>query len=454
MHSSAMRLATVLASSFVLLAALAICCCSGCSRGAHADVAAKPKPKEPETLKAAVLVIEPANWPTIVRTQGSLIADEMTVVGAKVAGRVREVNYDLGDAVKAGQVLAAIDQDDLRLQVNLAEAQLLQARAALGLLPNDPVESLAPEMAPPVREAKAVWDETRARVARVRQLQLHARNTVTQEEVDQAISAEGAAEAKHAAAINAVREKIAQISVRASELNVAKQRLEDTVVHAPFDGLVQERQVAHGTFVQVGDALYTLVRTGTVRFRGTMPERHAHRLAMGQEVVIKIEGFEEPRVARITRISPAVEEMSRSLAFEVLVDNRNGELRAGMFGEAEVIVDPSAQSLVVPRSAILEFAGAEKVWKIIDGMAKEQVVRTARHSERGVEIVEGLKPGDLVLVDAVQGRVARIEPIIQQPTAINAGSAEPSEAVAGEESDGGPEQITPASLRRGRAVSR
>jgi RND family efflux transporter MFP subunit len=453
MYCSATRLATVSPTLLVLLATLAVCSCGGCSRGAQADAAPKLKLREPETLKAAVFVIEPANWPAIVRTQGSLIADEMTVVGAKVAGRVREVNYDLGDAVKAGQVLASIDQDDLRLQVSLAEAQLLQSRAALGLGANDPVESLAPETAPPVREAKAVWDETRARVARVRQLQLHARNTVTQEEVDQAISAEGAAEAKHAAAINAVRERIAQISVRASELNVAKQRLEDTVVHAPFDGLVQERQVAHGTFVQVGDALYTLVRTGIVRFRGTMPERHAHRLAMGQEVVIKIEGFEEPRVARITRISPAVEEMSRSLAFEVLVDNRNGELRAGMFGEAEVIVDPSAQSLVVPRSSILEFAGAEKVWKIIDGMAKEQVVRTARHSDRGVEIVEGLKPGDLVLVDAVQGRVARIEPIFQQPTAVNAGSAEPAEAV-GEESDSAPEPITPASLRRGRAVSR
>ncbi len=242
--------------------------------------------------------------------------------------------------------------------------------------------------------------------------------------------------------------------MRASELNVAKQRLEDTVVHAPFDGLVQERHVAHGTFVQVGDAFYTLVRTGTVRFRGTMPERHAHRLAMGQEVVLKIEGVDQPRVARITRISPAVEEMSRSLAFEVLVDNRNGDLRAGMFGEAEVIVDPAAQSLVVPRSAILEFAGAEKVWKIIDGMAKEQVVRTARHSDRGIEIVEGLKSGDLVLVDAVQGRVARIEPIFQQPTATNAGSAEPAEAASGEESDGSSEPITPASTRRGRAVSR
>src|SRR4029079_7410961 len=165
-------------ASLVLLLAAAIAVApSGCSRGAHADAAPKAAPREPETLKAAVLVIEPANWPTIVRTQGSLIPDEMTVVGAKVAGRVREVRFDLGDAVKSQEVLASIDQDAFRLQVFLAEAQLLQSRAALGLGPNDPLESLAPEFAPPVREAKAVWDETRARVSRARQLPGHPRNT-------------------------------------------------------------------------------------------------------------------------------------------------------------------------------------------------------------------------------------------------------------------------------------
>src|SRR5581483_5914177 len=119
MHRRATRLATVSTPLLLLLAAIALSA-SGCSRGAHAEAAPKAAAKEPETLKAAVLVIEPANWPTIVRTQGSLIPDEMTVVGAKVAGRVREVKFDLGDAVKNQEVLAAIDQDDFRLQVYLA----------------------------------------------------------------------------------------------------------------------------------------------------------------------------------------------------------------------------------------------------------------------------------------------------------------------------------------------
>src|SRR5262245_17468481 len=187
---------------------------TGCGHGTPADSAAIAKPSEPAPYQAAVLLVEPTSWPTTVRTQGSLIADEVTIVGAKVAGRVNDVNFDLGDAVKAQAVLATLDQEDFKLQVSLAEAQLLQARAALGLKPTDPLESLDPESAPPVREAKAVWDETRARIARMRQLLLHARNTVTQDELDQAVAAEGAADARHAAAVNAVREKIALISVR------------------------------------------------------------------------------------------------------------------------------------------------------------------------------------------------------------------------------------------------
>jgi RND family efflux transporter MFP subunit len=271
-------------------------------------------------------------------------------------------------------------------------------------------------------------------VARVRQLQQHARNTVTQEEYDQAVAAEGAAEARHAAAINAVREKIALIQVRTSELNVAKQRLADTAIHAPFDGLVQQRQVAHGSFLQIGDPIMTLVRTGVVRFRGTVPERHAHRLALGQQVRLKIEGVAEPRIAQITRISPSVEESSRSLAFEALVNNADGSLRTGLFAEAEVVVDPNAQALIVPRTALIEFAGTEKVWKVVKGESREFVVRTARRTDQVVEVISGLSAGDEVLAKAVEGKVARVVPAFQ-PAPPTADDPEP-ETFVSEETEG------------------
>jgi membrane fusion protein, multidrug efflux system len=440
-----------------LLGIVSMVALAGCSGGAHADTTLKAKAKSDElpVVQAAVLTVRRTSWPAIVRTQGSLIADEVAIVGAKVSGRVNDVNFDLGDSVRAQAVLATLDQDDFKLEVSLAEAQLFQTRAALGLGPLDPLESLNPAGAPPVREAKAVWDETRTRVARVRQLQLHARNTVTQEELDQAVAAEGAAEARHAAAINAVLEKIAQINVRASELKVAQQRLSDTVIHAPFDGLVQERHMSHGSFVQLGDPIATLVRTGVVRFHGTMPERHAHRLALGQKVVVRIAGIAQPREVVVTRISPTVEEMSRSLAFEALVPNSDGELRTGLFAEAAVVVDPEAQSVVIPRSAIMEFAGAEKVWQIVDGVAKERPVQTARRDEHGVEVTGGLAVGDRILVHAAQGRVARIDPINSPAVSSPAGGGgESSETAGGEELEQLTDVSAPVLTTHERAVAR
>lgn len=410
------------------LAAMPGCQSASAPSGSKAGAASKA---ELPLLRAEVLTVQSVLWPTIVRTQGSLIADEVTVVGAKVAGRVEEVHVDLGDAVRQGQPLARLDQSDFQLQVLLAEAQLAQARAALGLKETDPVEGLDPQNAPPVREAKAVWEEARTRLARLRQLQSLARNTVTQEEIDQAEAAEAAAAARHAAAINAVREKIAQVAVQASTLAVARQHLADTVIVAPFEALVQERHVAPGTFVQVGSPLVTLARTSRLRFRGTMPERHAHRLALGQEVVLRIEGVVPPRQAVVTRISPALDELTRSLTFEAALDNADGSLRSGLFAEAEVVVDPHSTALVVPRSAVVRFAGAEKVWKVVAGQTQEQLIQTGRQDAQWLEVVSGLSAGDQVLVDGSQGRLARVEPLAGPSGAAPLTGRPPSETEAG-----------------------
>jgi RND family efflux transporter MFP subunit len=381
---------------------------AGC--GQHKEPAADKaqKPAEMSVIKTAVFRIEPSGWPTIVKTQGSLTADEVTVVGAKVAGRVADVFVDLGDVATANDTLATLEQEEFKLQVALAEAQLTQARAALGLSPDDPVDKLNPVNAPPVREARAVLDEIEARVARLQQLRQ--KNAVTQDELALALSSQGVADARYAAALNGVREKIALIHVRAAELSVAQEQLANTTIVAPFDGLVFERHVARGTFLQAGDPVVTLVRTKTLRFRGQMPERHAHRLAIGQQVTLHFESSIEPTVAHITRISPVVDEQTRALAFEAAVDNAAGNLRTGLFAEAEVVVDPGAQSLAIPQGAVHEFAGVEKVWKIVDGVAQEQVIQTARRDPEAVEVVGGLAAGDTILTDATQGEVARVEP--------------------------------------------
>lgn len=398
---------------------------SGCEPAAQPD--GPPQPKAQATLEAAVLTVAPQRWPLIIRSQGVLVADELASVGTKVAGSVAKVHVELGDLVGAGEPLVELDLDEFQLHVDQAEAQLDQARSAIGLQQGQSVASLQPENSPPVRQEQALWDEAKAILQRA--LQLQAQSVIAPAEFDQAVAGERVAEARHAGALNATREKIALIGIREVEVALARERLRNAVVVAPFGGLVLKRLVAPGDFVQVGDQIATLVRSDPLRFRGTVPEHHAQSLAVGQAVRLRIEGIAEPRVVQVTRISPSLEQASRSLMFEAELSNGNQQLRTGLFAEAEVVVNPAAVALVVPASAVVEFAGAQKVWKVVDGMASEQEVLAGQRRSSGIEILSGLNAGDVILRDGSQGSVARITPL-RSPRDLDAPAQRPAERTA------------------------
>ncbi len=388
----------------------------------------QPDPQVTETMEAEVLTVEMRPWPTVVRSQGSLFADEESVVGSKVAGRVAEVHVDLGDFVKTGDPLVSLDQEEFRLQVEQAEAQLEQTRSAVGLRDGDFVENLVPENAPPVREQEALWEEAQKVLERA--AKLRSQDAIAEGEYDQVAAAERVAEARYSSAINGVREKIALIGVRQAELSLARQRLRDAVIVAPLDGYIQQRQVAIGTYLSVGQPIAIVVRDHPLRFRGTVPERHAQALAVGQEVRLQIESVPEPCSAKISRVSPTLDQLSRALLFEAEVDNSDHRLRTGLFAEAEVVVDPSAQAIVIPESAIVEFAGTQKVWKIVAGVAGDQEVLTGAGRPGGREILQGLSIGDRILRRAARGRVAKIKPRTSSEHAQSDGMPQSDEASA------------------------
>jgi RND family efflux transporter MFP subunit len=234
-------------------------------------------------------------------------------------------------------------------------------------------------------------------------------NAMSQGEFDQIATAERVADARYSAALNGAREKIALIRVRTAELALARQQLSEAVIRSPLNGYVAQRDVAPGTFLAAGQPLATIVRVNPLRFRGSVPERHAQKLAVDQPVSLRIESVAEPRLTKIARISPTLDQQSRSLSFEAEIENtEEASVRSGLFAEAEVIVDAKAQAIVVPRSAVIEFAGAQKVWKVVDGMVSEQEVLCGSTRDDKREILTGLSAGDQILVNAMEGRIAKL----------------------------------------------
>ncbi len=357
-------------------------------------------------LEAAVVEIGGQSWPKIIRSHGNLVPDDRAVVGSRIDGRVEFVHVDLGDRISEGTRLVTLSQAERKLRVQQAEAQLLQTRSAVGLRPGTPTSALDPENAPPVLEQKALWNEARGNLDRA--IQLQDRKTITAAEMEQIEASAAVAEARFKSALNGVYEKIALIGVREAELSLAQEELANTVIVAPFDGLIQEKHVSPGAYVQIGDAAMTVVRLDQLRFRGTIPERFAMNLSVGQTMQIQIESIEESVAAQITRISPAVDLASRSLLFEAVIDNSEGRLRSGLFAEARIVIDAEATAIVIPPSALIEFAGAEKVWMVVDGKTREQSVLTGERRPEGIEILNGLVAGDVILLDGSEGILAQV----------------------------------------------
>lgn len=394
------------------IASCALIFAAGCQGSAPtSDAAAEADAAPPPQV--AVVEAQRVVWPQTIRVQGSLLGDETAVIGAKIAGRVEHVPVDLGSIVRRGQTLVVLDLSELQLRVQQAEAQLRQACAAIGSTPERPESELRREMAPPVVLERALVDEARAALARAERL---SRQSVSETELERLTAQLKTAEARYQSALNNVGEQIALIGLRRTELALAQQQLNDATIVAPFDGVIERRQVSPGEYVQVGQAVATLVRTDTLRFTAGVPESKAATVRPGQKVLIRVSSDSPPEEALISRVSPMVSQSSRALWIEADVHNPEMRWQAGVFARAEIVVDPAATTLVAPEAAITEFAGIQKIWTVRDGEAVEQAVRTGRREDGRVEILEGLATGDLIVSDYQHGHAGSVV-AVREPSA-------------------------------------
>ena len=390
----------------------------GCDSGAPAEISMPPKaaagaaPTGP-TVHVVEVAMQP--WPRTVRAQGTLIEDEYAQLGAKVAGRVKEVLVDIGTAVAKDQVVATLETEEFDLKVQQAEAQVAQARATVGLKPGVPDDKLDPNKAAPVLQEIALLEEARLNVNRVKGLV--AKGVVTQEELQTREAAMRVAEARYASALNAVDEHIALLKLRRSELALVAQNRQDAVLKAPFVGVIQETHVAPGTYVNVGQPIAALVRTDPLRFRAGVPERSALGVTVGQPVRIMLEGQPKPVEATISRISPALDVSSRALIIEADIENAGGQLRTGLFAEADILVGANEQALAVPVRSVVAFGGVEKVWTVKDNKAQPRPIRIGRREGNRVEVLSGLQGGEWILSNGDQGREGVVRVIRDPPPA-------------------------------------
>jgi RND family efflux transporter MFP subunit len=247
-----------------------------------------------------------------------------------------------------------------------------------------------------VRQAKARLEQATVNLNRSRELR--DQGILAQSEYDASDAAFKVAQSLYNDALEEVNNRRGILAERRSDLALADQQLVDTRLVAPFAGAVQQRRANLGEYLAAGAPVLTLVKLTPLRLRLDVPEREALSIRTGQDVAVRTEGALDAWPGRIVRLSPAIDEASRSLIVEAEVDNSKGLLRPGSFARAEIRTESGGDSLVVPQSSLVLFAGIEKVVTVKEGKALERPVTTGRRAGDQVEILSGLEDGDVVVL--------------------------------------------------------
>lgn len=380
-------MATWFVSLLILLSLFASAC-------RETPSAAAQRPAEARTVR-----VVPASRAPLARTvvvTGTLAAEEQVVLSLKVTGRLQDLLVDLGSPVARGQVIGRLTPTDFELRLQQAQAALQQARARLGLPPVGEDDTIDPASTALVRQSRAVLDE--ARLSRARVATFVERGISARADLETADSALQVAEGRYQDALEEVQNRQAILAQRRSELALARQQLEDTVLRSPIDGVVRERLAMAGEYRAAGTPIVMVVRQNPLRLQVAVPERAAADVRRGQLVRVTLEGDPTVYEGRVVRLSPSISEGNRTLPVEAEVPNPENRLRPGSFARAEIVTSEET-GLVVPASALVTFAGVDKLLTVSEGKAKELRVRTGRRIGDRLEILEGITAGTPVIVE-------------------------------------------------------
>jgi len=379
----------------LLLLLLALGGCSG--RSSQKQVEAAAAAPDPPAVRVAAAEIR--QYPRAISVTGSLAAEETVTVSNEVAGRLQTVHVDFGQPVRAGQVIAELDQRELRLQLERMRASLAQALARVGLKPGQ--EDVVPETTPAIRQAEAMLEDARTRYESA--AKLVATGDIAQDRFVELEKAYRAREAALEAARHELQTALATIRALKAEVRLAEKKLSDTVIRAPMDGFVAERLAAPGQYLRENSPIVTLVKPRPLRLRVDIPESAAAAVQLGTELRFTtdaIPGQEFHAVVR--RINASLDPRSRSLAAEARLTSDDSRLRPGMFVQVRLVVEPKATAVVVPREAIYTVAGLTKLFVIRDGRAVEKRVLLGEKFDGWIEVRDGaVAPGELVALDHV-----------------------------------------------------
>jgi len=318
---------------------------------------ANSTPAEPSpALTVTVTTADRVPWPQVVEASGSIAAWQEAVIGARVSGLpLAEVNVNVGDEVKRGQVLARFDTSMVRAEVAEAEARLVEAKA----------------------------ETKQAAVNRDRALMLRQSGALSEQQILQYVTQADTAQA--------------QQGVAEASLQAARIKLDNTRVVAPDDGVISARNATLGQVAdaQSGAQLFKLIRQSRLEWRGELTPSQMGQIRVGGPVLLALPDGSQAK-ATVRQLAPALDANSRlGIAYADIAPGSTA--RASMYVRGRVEL-AATDALVVPGESVTIRDGRSYVFAVEGNRVKQLPVTTGRRVGSQIEIVDGMKGDERIAV--------------------------------------------------------
>ncbi|MEQ1440040.1 efflux RND transporter periplasmic adaptor subunit [Fontimonas sp. SYSU GA230001] len=338
----------------------------------------------PVKLVSARTVSDPGTATSVLDASGYVIARRQATVSSKVTGKVVAVMVEEGQAVRAGDVLARIDDSNARTQLALARSQRDAARAQLA-------------------EVRVQLDEARRQLQRTRELAT--RKLVSEQVLDNAQAAVDGL---------AARLETTERNVAVAERSVAvqEQLLDDTVVRAPFDGVITVKNAQPGEMISplsAGGAgtrtgIGTLVDMDSLEVEVDVNENFINRVRPGQPVTARLNAYPDWSIpARVIAVVPAADRSKATVRVRVGLEVQDARILPDMgvrvaFMDAPDKAGAARAAVVVPAEAVTQDQGADVVYVVTGERLERRAVRVEGRSADGLRIAAGLTGGERLAV--------------------------------------------------------
>jgi RND family efflux transporter MFP subunit len=356
-------------------------------------LAASASPSQVNSTKAdsppRVEVVRPRRVTVAQRlqTNATLEAFEEVDLFAKVSGYLSDVRVDIGDHVKAGQVLAVIDVPEMKQELAEAKAQLESKQSSLERARRQLDHNKADvALQNALAKDREQLGEGRGFISDRTLDQVHANADIAKADL-------GVAEADRALAAN-------QVDVAAATVEKIKTLLAYTQIVAPFDGVVARRQVNRGDLVQAATAtrttpsagsLFTLQRIDTIRVFCDVPENDVPQLHVGDPAIVRPAGFDgKPFIGKVTRFSLRLDPETRNMRTEIDLPNPKEQLYPGTYAEVLLEMNRRPDALTVPTAAVGSDGDGNFVYTITDNRITRLAIKTGLTDNGRTEVTAGL----------------------------------------------------------------